>query len=156
MILLLFSLLISGQDGYKAMLKTLYEGTVPVINTAEIKTLNNDPVILDTRSKKEYDVSHLDNARYINYDNFNLSEVSDIPKDKTIVVYCSVGYRSEKVGEKLLKAGYKNVHNLYGGIFQWVNEGRSVVNNHGVKTDSVHTYNKEWSVWLHKGVKVYE
>ena len=156
MILLLFSLLISGQDGYKAMLKTLYEGTVPVINTAEFKTLNNDPVILDTRSKKEYDVSHLDNARYINYDNFNLSEVSDIPKDKTIVVYCSVGYRSEKVGEKLLKAGYKNVHNLYGGIFQWVNEGRSVVNNHGVKTDSVHTYNKEWSVWLHKGVKVYE
>jgi 3-mercaptopyruvate sulfurtransferase SseA len=70
-------------------------------------------------------------------------------------VYCSVGYRSERVGEKLQKLGYQNVYNIYGGIFEWKNEGMQVVNRQNQPTDSVHTYNKNWSKWLLKGVKVY-
>ena len=42
-------------------------------------------------------------------------------------MYCSIGKRSEKVTQKLKKAGYNNVSNLYGGIFEWVNQGNEVV-----------------------------
>ena len=52
------------------------------------------------------------------------------------------------------KAGFKKVYNLYGGIFHWVNEGRTVFAN-GKPTLRVHAYSKPWSVWLTKGEKVY-
>ena len=45
---------------------------------------------------------------------------------------------------------------MYGGIFEWVNEGFPVVNNQEKQTDNVHAYNKSWGIWLKKGVKVYE
>jgi len=52
--------------------------------------------------------------------------------------------------------GYKNVYNLYGGIFEYKNNGGKVVDNQNKETDKIHTYNKEWSVYLKKGIKIYE
>jgi len=51
--------------------------------------------------------------------------------------------------------GFTNVRNLYGGIFEWVNEGGEIRNSKNQPTDSVHTYSKSWSIWLEKGIKVY-
>jgi len=91
-----------GQQTYDQKLQSLYKNTVSLVQPLEVKEkLNNeDVVILDTRSAKEYSVSHLPKAKFIDYDRFDISQVEDIPKDKEIIVYCSVGYRSEKVGEK--------------------------------------------------------
>lgn len=72
----------------------------------------------------------------------------DIPKDAKIVLYCSVGYRSEKIGEKLQKMGYTDVNNLFGSLFEWVNRGYKVVDKDGNETQKVHTYNKDWSQWV--------
>ena len=82
--------------------------------------------------------------------------VEDLDKDKPVILYCSVGYRSEKIGERLQEMGFTEVYNLYGGIFDWKNKDNPVVNTHQNPTDSVHTYNKNWSKWLTKGVKVYD
>jgi rhodanese-related sulfurtransferase len=154
------SLVACGQQTYDQKLQSLYKNTVSLIQPQEVnKKLNKeDVVILDTRSAKEYSVSHLPNAKFVGYDHFDIAQVKDIPKDKEIIVYCSVGYRSEKIGEKLKEAGFENVSNIYGGIFQWKNENLDVVNQEGEVTDSVHTYNKRWSKWLEegKGIKVYE
>ena len=114
----------------------------------------SDVILLDAREKKEYDTSHIENAIWIGYDDFNVNRVSKVPKDREIVVYCSVGYRSEKIAEKLEKDGYTNVSNLYGGIFEWVNEGNKVQDVDG-ETTNVHTFNKDWSKWLFKGKKIY-
>jgi rhodanese-related sulfurtransferase len=100
-------------------------------------------------------VSHLPNALFLDYGKFKADEVEGINRKTKIIVYCSVGYRSERIGEKLLKMGFVDVHNLYGGIFDWVNNDHTVVNPAGIRTDSVHTYNKDWSRWLTRGVKVY-
>lgn len=143
---------------YDTMLKSLYSHTVPVIGTGELANeIQNgkDIVLLDIRSEEEYAVSHLRNARLVKYDNFSSKDVGDISHDAQIVVYCSVGYRSEKIGEQLQKSGFANVKNLYGGIFQWKNDGLEVVNEKSMPTDSVHTYNRKWSKWLKSGVKVY-
>ncbi|MEP1035206.1 rhodanese-like domain-containing protein [Ekhidna sp.] len=155
-ILLLVSTLTScGQKSFDEKLESLYRKTVPLIKADSLKPRMSEVVILDTRAREEFDVSHIRGARFINYDEFEIFQVKDIPKDKEVIVYCSVGYRSERVGEKLKKAGYTNVKNLYGGIFSWKNEGYDVVSHKNIPTDSVHTYNKSWGKWLVKGIKVY-
>ncbi|MER3327952.1 MAG: rhodanese-like domain-containing protein, partial [Candidatus Kapaibacterium sp.] len=88
-------------------------------------------------------------------DDFELSRVQEISKDSKIVVYCSVGYRSEKIAEKLQGAGYTDVSNLYGGIFEWVNQDRAVVDDQNTPTTKVHAFSRVWGVWLNKGEKVY-
>ena len=89
-----------------------------------IKTLMiTDKLIRELREKEEYDISHIKNAKYAGYYKFSLDQLNSIDKDTTIVVYCSVGYRSSKIAKKLIQAGFKDVRNLYGGIFKWVNTG---------------------------------
>jgi len=147
-----------SQQTYEQKLKSLYKGTVTLIQPESLDSLmaGEDIVLLDTRSPEEFKVSHLKNAQFVDYDNFELSEITVANKEKTVIVYCSVGYRSERVGEQLKAAGYKNVYNLYGGIFQWKNEQRPVYNPEGEQTDSVHVYNKRWGQWLEdgKGIKI--
>lgn len=156
--LLLLGSTITGSCQSKSFdekMKSLYKNTVQLVYVDSLD-LNREVILLDTRAPKEYRVSHIPGAQLIDYDHFKKSDVKDIPKDAEVVVYCSVGYRSERIGEKLLKMGYKNVKNLYGGIFAWKNEGMEVVDKQNLPTDSVHTYDKNWSKWLYKGVKVYE
>lgn len=140
---------------YGAMLETMYKKSVPLVTVAELKKMPN-VVLLDTRAKAEYDVSHLPNARWVGYDDFDLKRVGDIPKQAKVVLYCSVGYRSERVGEKLVAAGYQHVQNLYGSLFEWVNEGNPVVDKEEKPTARVHAYSRLWGVWLQRGEKVYE
>lgn len=144
----------SGSKTYDAMLHTMYSNTVPI---ALVDTVNADNfVFLDTRAFREYEVSHINNARWVGYDNFNYRSVTELPKDTAIIVYCSVGYRSEKIGEKLKELGFTNVKNLYGGMFQWVNEGKAIVDMDEQVTKKVHAYSKAWGIWLKKGEKVYK
>ncbi|WP_246202806.1 rhodanese-like domain-containing protein [Fulvivirga lutimaris] len=147
-----------GQKTFDEKITSLLNNTVPVIKEEELsKRLQSEHInLLDARSKEEFEVSHIDGAKFIDYDSFDKEMLKGLSIDDTVVVYCSVGYRSEKIGEKLQKLGYKNVLNLYGGIFDWKNKGHEVVDTKGIQTDSVHTYNKSWSQWLYKGVKVYD
>lgn len=127
------------------------------VNEVFAKDIHADSTIiyLDARERKEFDVSHLKNARWIGYDDFSISSVKSIPKNAKIVVYCTVGYRSGKITKKLTKAGFTKASNLVGGIIEWKNLGYSVVDESNKDTERVHTYNKSWSIWLRKGIKVY-
>ncbi|MFN4144883.1 MAG: rhodanese-like domain-containing protein [Runella sp.] len=140
---------------YSVLLKTLLSHSVPEADVQKLKKTSEPLVWVDAREQREYEVSHLPNAVWVGYDKLDLAPLEKLPKNQPIVVYCSVGYRSEKVAEKLIKQGFTNVQNLYGGIFEWKNQGGEVVNAKG-KTDDVHAYNKTWGVWLKKGNKVYE
>lgn len=146
-----------AQNTIPIVLEKFNKKTVPYITVEELKS-NNNAVILDARELKEFNVSHIQDAINVGYDKFDSKKVTAVFKDKNaiIIVYCSIGIRSEKIGEKLLKLGYKNVFNLYGGIFEWKNEGGSVVDRNGNTTDNIHTFSKEWSIYLQKGTKVYE
>lgn len=146
----------TNSRAYKVMLEGMYKHTVPTVSCSELKKEQNEVVLLDTRAKREYEVSHLPEARWVGYEEFDLKKVENLPKDTPIVVYCTVGVRSERVGEKLKAAGYKNVRNLYGSIFEWVNQDNPVVDNQGKPTQKVHAYSRTWGVWLNKGEKVYE
>ncbi len=137
-------------------LKTLLSKSTPAINIPEAAAHHEDYLFLDAREPEEYQVSHLHNALFVGAKNFNLNRLKSLNKNQPIVVYCSIGKRSEEITLKLKKAGFTNVKNLYGGIFEWVNEGHPVYNSENHLTDTVHAYGRFWGRWLDKGVKVYD
>ena len=138
---------------YKQMLDTLLKHTVKEISPQDAAN-KKKAIFLDARKLDEYNVSHISRAIRVGYSDFSLDKLPVVKKNTPIIVYCSVGYRSEKVSEKLLAAGYTNVQNLYGGIFEWVNEGKPVEDSTG-PTPNVHAFNKDWGKWLQKGTKKY-
>lgn len=129
-------------------LERLLNFTVPVIEVPEAQENADEYIFLDARELEEYQISHIPGAKYIGYKKFSPDLLEGINHDDNIIIYCSVGYRSEKIGEKLMKLGYSNVHNLYGSIFEWINCDLPVENQQGIVTDSIHTYNKKWSKWV--------
>lgn len=146
-------------SAYDQMLRLLYKQTVPVVQPAALAaTLRQQPagvLLLDTRTPAEYRVSHLQGARLVDFDTFQPADFQSLPRTQPVVVYCSVGARSEQIGARLRALGFQNVHNLYGGIFQWVNDGLPVVNSQG-PTTNVHPYSALWRPWLRRGTAAYE
>jgi rhodanese-related sulfurtransferase len=138
---------------YRTMLKTLLKHSVPEISI-EKAAQDSTAVFLDSREKKEFDVSHISGAIWVGYDDFDLDRVAQLAHNQRVIVYCSVGYRSEKVTEKLRAAGFLDVQNMYGGVFEWVNQGHKVVSEAG-ETEKVHAFDHVWGVWLRKGKRVY-
>ena len=153
---LLISSVSFGQKKLDKLLNKFNKNNVPYISVDSLAATN--AVLLDARETKEYKVSHLKNAICVGYDNFDINQtLKTLPKDKNakIVVYCSLGIRSEIVAHQLIKKGYTNVFNLYGGIFEWKNNNFKVIDTLGNDTEKVHTFNKDWSKWLKKGTKIY-
>ncbi|WP_235933001.1 rhodanese-like domain-containing protein [Acidiluteibacter ferrifornacis] len=141
---------------YSLMLKALIKESIPIVAVADLDQKQiQSTTFIDSREKVEFDVSHIKGATWVGYDDFDMAKMDDISKNEPIIIYCSVGYRSEKIGEKLLQAGYTNVSNLYGGIFEWVNQGKPIVDLSGDPTTKIHGYSKTWGIWLSKGEKVY-
>ena len=132
-------------------LTRLLSFSVPTIGVEELRDIQDEVYIFDAREEEEYLASHIKGARYLGYQNFKGQRLADVPKNAKVVVYCSVGYRSEKIGEKLQKLGFTNVNNLYGSIFEWVNRGYPVIGQDGEPTQKIHTYNAKWSQWVDNG-----
>ena len=147
-----------SQDDLATLLDQFNNESIPYISVQELAMPSRDAIILDAREQKEFDVSHLKGAIHVGYEAFNLDIVRDQVKDKSqnIVVYCTLGVRSEDIAEKIKAAGYTNVQNLYGGIVEWKNKDFKVFNPEGKETEKVHVCNEYWSKWLTKGEKVYE
>jgi rhodanese-related sulfurtransferase len=97
------------------------------------------PVLLDVRTPAEWNVSHLAGARQVDPKADAKTATNGVAKDAPIVTYCSVGYRSGKMAERLRAAGYTHVQNLEGSIFEWANEHRPLVRD-GERVMRVHPY----------------
>jgi rhodanese-related sulfurtransferase len=128
--------------------------SIPTISIKEFKKMlkNENIYILDAREKAEFDISHIQKGKLIGHKNVDKNALNGIPKNATIVVYCTVGVRSEQVGSRLQKMGYENVFNLLGGIVEWVNQGNDIVNNSNANTSKIHVYSPEYEKWLTSGL----
>ncbi len=143
----------SDTTGYAAMLEEYYDHSVPLIKPVELNrrlALGEEIHLLDAREGREYKVSCIEGAIHIGFLFYNKGRVEELNKEIPVVVYCTIGARSETIGEKLQKGGFTNVYNLYGGIIHWKNSGYPVYQN-GKPTESIHVYSKKWGKWLIKG-----
>lgn len=127
------------------------------LSTNELASLLQSPnlVLLDVRQPQEFAVSHLPGAQRVT----PLSQTDDCEfhpsqlqlRNKTVVFYCSVGYRSSQIAEaldtELKNMGVSAVYNLQGGIFAWHNEKRALVNQSGA-TDFVHPFDSHYGKLL--------
>jgi phage shock protein E len=72
---------------------------------------NEGATLVDVRSEAEF--AHANAPGTLNIPLSNLSSrLSEIPKDKPVVVCCASGSRSGMAKLLLLKNGYRNVHNI--------------------------------------------
>lgn len=97
--------------------KTAKYKNIDAVQTEELIQKSNDKLILDVRSKEEFDKSHIKDAININYDNIkdNLGDIQGY-KDEPVLIYCNTGNKSEKAAKILSKNGFTKVYNATDGI----------------------------------------
>lgn len=91
---------------------------------ADIKE-RDDVFVLDVREQWEYDEGHIPGIYHIPMGAIP-ERLSEIPKDKTVIVSCQAGVRSDRISNFLMENGYTNVHNHQGGIMAWQEAGLPV------------------------------
>ncbi|HEV2096131.1 MAG TPA: rhodanese-like domain-containing protein, partial [Chthoniobacterales bacterium] len=111
-----------------------------------------EPVLLDVRTEAEWNVSHLPRARRVDPGTSAKPALAGVAKDTPIVTYCAVGYRSGAMASTLRRAGYSDVRNLEGSIFQWANEHRPLVRD-GEPVSQVHPFSALWGRLLASEVR---
>ena len=76
-------------------------------------------ILLDTRTREEYDQSHIPGALLIPHTEIAQRAEEELPdKDQVILVYCRSGNRSKQASAALAELGYTNVKE-FGGIHTW-------------------------------------
>ncbi|MFT7033788.1 MAG: phage shock protein E [Cyclobacteriaceae bacterium] len=93
---------------------------VGIEKTDYAQMVKDGAIVLDVRSKGEYDCGHIDNSINISVDQLenNLHRFKD--QEKTIITCCASGMRSDSAKSLLKTKGYKNVYN--GGSWLGLNQ----------------------------------
>lgn len=89
---------------------------------AELMENENGFILLDVRTKEEYESGHIPYSKNLPLGDIGSSPISILPdKSQMILVYCRSGNRSRQASEKLVKLGYTSVVEI-GGINSWKGE----------------------------------
>ncbi len=110
---------------------------VKVIHWSDMLEVESDAMILDVRTKEEFEFGHIGNAVNIPVDELR-DRLAEIPVNKPIYVYCAVGLRGYTASRILLQHGYTTVYNLSGGYKTYScvqQDQRSVGGDIGVECD---------------------
>ena len=81
--------------------------------------------LLDVREPDEYAAGHIPGITLIPMGEV-AARLSELPRDKEIIVTCRTGNRSSQVADLLREQGFTNVHNMTGGIVAWEEAGYAV------------------------------
>jgi rhodanese-related sulfurtransferase len=96
--------------------------SVKTVDATEFKNLSEkgNTIILDVRTPQEVAEGKIPNAIVINiYDPEFETKAAQLPKDQSILIYCSAGVRSAKASEFLIANGFTSVYHLKGGLGDW-------------------------------------
>lgn len=142
---------------YKNMVERKYDfPTIPPDTVEKWIHQGATVTILDTREKVEYETSHLPQSIHVGYDKLQWDLIDTLDRDQPVVVYCSIGVRSQNIGKKMKENGFEDVKNLYGGAFLWAEQFRPLEDSTGRQTEKIHGYNRFWGRWIKKAPVVYE
>jgi rhodanese-related sulfurtransferase len=100
---------------------------IDVINAYELineNKSNSDFVILDVRTKAEYDSERIEDAKNIDYKSKDFKiKMDKLDKNIKYLVYCRSGHRSANAVKDMKKLGFEDVLNISGGIMKWNRKG---------------------------------
>ena len=113
------------------------------------------PVVLDVRTAEEYEVSHLPGAIRVDPEGDLPDFLRTLDHEASVVAYCSVGYRSSRLVERLRNEGFTDAKNLEGSIFEWANKGYPLERD-GELVQEVHPYDAEWGRLLDPSLHAYQ
>jgi len=96
------------------------------VSGTQTELQSDDVIILDVRTLREFNESHIEGAIHIPYNEI-LVKAHDIliDKDANIIVYCSAGKRSAQALMTLNYLGYTNVHNI-GRMSNWYDQSAAM------------------------------
>ena len=90
------------------------------ISAQELNAIENEVLLIDVRTPREYQSGHLKNAINIDYSSSDFkSKIAELPKDQEIYLYCKSGMRSSRAARQFEKMGFKKVYDLEGGLLSW-------------------------------------
>jgi monothiol glutaredoxin len=110
-----------GSDGFD--ISNPNEPKVEQMSVSELKKLMDDDAamkIFDVRSPSEAATAKIDGTTLL--DDMGRKYLLTLPKDTKLVFHCHHGGRSQRAAEFFAQQGYKDVHNLAGGIDAWAAE----------------------------------
>ena len=128
-VLALLLLVLAACGGAAAPAAVAPEAAAPAVDLAALPvnvsveeayalSTNPDVYMLDVREQDEYDEKHIPDINLLPMSTLQ-SRVDEIPTDKTVIVTCRSGNRSDQVTQYLRANGFDNVHNMTGGINEW-------------------------------------
>ncbi len=88
------------------------------LETCQLDTGRQQPLLLDVRQPWEFDVCKIENSVSLPMSQIT-AEFKTLDFDRETVVICHHGIRSRRVGRYLEEAGFSNIINLSGGVTQW-------------------------------------
>ncbi|WP_442505865.1 rhodanese-like domain-containing protein [Novipirellula sp. SH528] len=104
-------------------------------------SIDTPHVIVDVREAEEYQVSMIPGA--VTKTQFEKNKTQY--RNHTIVVYCTIGYRSGLYANELVSDGFTAM-NFKGSILAWCQAELPLVTMQGVQTNRVHTYSSKYKV----------
>ena len=97
-----------------------------------VRLLNQGAVLVDVRSKAEFDGGHIIDARHVPQDEIaGAGETLKKYKDKVVITCCESGMRSGAAARVLQAQGFTKVVNLRGGLQAWRAENLPLVKGDG-------------------------
>jgi phage shock protein E len=93
----------------------------------ELRRTEKDVVLLDVRTREEYQKGHIPGAILIDFmaDDF-AQQIAKLDKSKTYLVHCASGGRSARACRKMADADFSRMYNLEGGMAAWEKAGKPV------------------------------
>jgi len=103
-----------------------FDLSIDVSNAKEL-FFKKEALFIDARPREFYEKIHIKGAINIPPEKVDLISKMNLPKDKTIIVYCERRCDlSKELAMELYSLGYDNVHYLKGGIDVWISDGLPV------------------------------
>ncbi len=98
-------------------------GIISVQDAYQLLQSQGDGVaFIDVRTPGEYQSGHVPGAKLIPVQTL-AQHLSEVPKDKKVIVYCESGVRAARAAELLVEHGYSNVLSMKASMRGWRNAG---------------------------------
>jgi rhodanese-related sulfurtransferase len=99
---------------------------IPQLEPAELRSWLTDanrapPMLIDVREPWEFEYCRIKGSVLIPLDEL-AARIDDVPSDQPLVIVCHHGNRSSHAVAMLIDGGFREVHNLRGGVEQWAVE----------------------------------